>query len=149
MRIAIGADHAGLALKEKVKQFLEKRGIAYTDVGTHAPESCDYPDYVYKVAKAVSSGACDRGIFVCKTAAGTSMVANKIRGIRACQAFSVETARLSREHNDANFLALGDVQDHAMVMRIVEAWLAADFSNDERHVRRLRKMADIEREAHD
>ncbi|MBI2971089.1 MAG: ribose 5-phosphate isomerase B [Candidatus Aenigmarchaeota archaeon] len=145
MKVAIGSDHAGLELKEKIKKFLDSKGIAYEDCGAHSMESCDYPDYVAKVAGAVASGRCERGIFVCKTGAGTSMAANKVKGIRACQVFSVEAARLSREHNDANFLALGDMQPHDTVMSIVDAWLATKFSNEERHRRRIKKLHDLER----
>ena len=144
MRVAIGCDHAGYELKEEIKRVLNSKHVACEDVGTYSTESCDYPDYVYKAAQAVVSGTCDKAIFVCKTAAGTSMAANKIRGIRACQVFGVEAAKLSREHNDANFLALGDIQDHALVVEIVEAWLGTDFSNEERHVRRLAKLKRIE-----
>ncbi len=107
MRIAIGADHAGVVLKDQLKQWLIERGEAVDDVGTHSTESVDYPDYATTVARAVASGAADRGVLVCGTGLGMAMAANKVAGIRAAPIVDEASARLSREHNDANVIALG------------------------------------------
>src|SRR5262245_30189967 len=106
MRIALGADHAGVALKDDIKRLLDERGIAYTDFGTHSTESVDYPDFAAKVANEVSGGRFDRGILVCGTGIGMAIAANKIPGIRAAPVVDERSAALSREHNDANVLAL-------------------------------------------
>src|SRR6187401_752823 len=107
MRIVLGADHAGVTLKDRVKQHLDQRGITYTDVGTTTTDSVDYPDYASKVAHAVAAGTFDRGILVCGTGIGMAIVANKVAGIRAAPVVDHMSAALSREHNDANILALG------------------------------------------
>ena len=107
MRIAIGADHAGVVLKDQLKQWLIERGETVDDVGTHSTESVDYPDYATTVARAVASGAADRGVLVCGTGLGMAMAANKVAGIRAAPIVDEASARLSREHNDANVIALG------------------------------------------
>jgi ribose 5-phosphate isomerase B len=138
--IIVGSDHAGFELKEKVKKALERRGVPYEDVGTHGPESVDYPDYAHRVAEAVETGRYTRGIVVCGTGLGVSMAANRHRGVRAAVAYDEETARLSREHNDSNVLALGGRSlDHARAERILEVWLETPFAGG-RHARRVAKI---------
>src|SRR6185295_6322192 len=107
MRIALGADHAGVALKDRLKRHLDERGISYTDFGTNTSESVDYPDYASTVAAEVANGTYDRGILVCGTGIGMAIAANKIAGVRAAPVVDQMSASLSREHNDVNVLALG------------------------------------------
>ncbi len=107
MRIALGADHAGVALKDDVRRLLDSRGISCTDFGTLTPDSVDYPDYAARVAHEVASGAFDRGILVCGSGIGMAIAANRVPGIRAASVIDPESARLSREHNNANVLSLG------------------------------------------
>ena len=146
MKIAIGSDHAGYSLKEEIAGFLEKEQIELKDFGVHSPEPADYPDTGALVAEAVARGEFDRGILVCATGIGMSIVANKVPGIRAALCTSVDTALLSREHNDANILVLGGrVTDTATGIRIVRAWFHESFSEEQRHVRRIQKIKDIER----
>jgi ribose 5-phosphate isomerase B len=138
--IILGSDHAGFDLKEKIKKALERLGVPYEDVGTHGPESVDYPDYAHRVAGAVEDGRYARGIVVCGTGIGVSMAANRHPGVRAAVAYDEETARLSREHNDANVLALGGrTLDHALAERILEVWLETPFAGG-RHARRVQKI---------
>jgi ribose 5-phosphate isomerase B len=138
--IILGSDHAGFELKEKVKKALQRLGVPYEDVGTRGPESVDYPDYAHRVAGAVEKGRYARGIVVCGTGIGVAMAANRHRGVRAAVAYDEETARLSREHNDANVLALGGRSlDHALAERILEIWLKTPFTGG-RHARRVAKI---------
>jgi ribose 5-phosphate isomerase B len=138
--IILGSDHAGFDLKEKVKHWLERLGVPFEDVGTHSTESVDYPDYAHRVAEAVEQGRFSRGIVVCGTGIGVSMVANRHPGVRAAVAYDEDTARLSREHNDANVLALGGRSlDHALAERILEVWLETPFAGG-RHARRVAKI---------
>jgi ribose 5-phosphate isomerase B len=138
--LLVASDHAGFALKEKLKETLDRLGIAYTDTGTHSAEAVDYPDFGKKVAEAVSRGGADRGILVCGTGQGMAMTANRYRGVRAAVPCDEETARLSREHNDANVLALGGrTLDPALAARILEVWLETPFAGG-RHERRVRKI---------
>ena len=138
--IVIGSDHAGFLLKEKLKKALDRLGVPYDDVGTHGPEPVDYPDFAHRVAAAVEAGRHGRGIVVCGTGIGVSMAANRHRGVRAAVAYDEETARLSREHNDSNVLALGGrTLDHALAERILEIWLKTPFSGG-RHTRRVEKI---------
>ncbi len=140
LRIALGADHAGLELKNAVKDILAKAGHNVADLGTDSAESCDYPDYAQAVARAVSAGKADFGVLCCKTGVGMSMTANKVPGIRAALVTSVEVARLTRLHNDANVLCLGAVETApAQVREIVETFLATTFEGG-RHARRVGKM---------
>mgnify|MGYP001077010345 CR=1 FL=1 len=145
MEIALGADHAGFALKEKVKQELERLGHRVQDVGTASAEPVDYPDYAASVARRVAGGRAERGILVCATGAGMALAANKVRGIRAVSVWNAQGARLSRQHNDANVLALGArlLEEHN-ALSIVRAWLETEFAGG-RHRRRLRKIAALER----
>jgi ribose 5-phosphate isomerase B len=145
MRIAIASDHAGFHLKEGVLAFLGESGYQVEDYGTDSDESVDYPDFGRRVAEAVAGGSHDRGILICGTGIGMSMTANKVPGIRAAQCEDCFTARASREHNDANILCLGSrVIGMGLALDIVEVWLASEFSGDERHRRRLGKVASIE-----
>lgn len=140
MRIALGADHAGVGLKDQVKRQLEARGIAYTDFGTTSTDSVDYPDYAARVAAEVASGAYDRGILVCGTGIGMAIAANKVAGIRAAPIVDDASARLSREHNDINVLALGArVTPPDVAARLVDIFLDTPFAGG-RHVRRLDKI---------
>ncbi len=143
MRISIGSDHAGFELKSKIKEFLAP-GHEVIDRGTFSAESVDYPDYAEAVANEVTSGNAERGILVCGTGIGMSIAANKVPGIRAALCHDVETARLSREHNDANILAVGGrTTDHELAIRMVQEWLVTEF-NGSRHARRLEKIRKIE-----
>ena len=138
--IILGSDHAGFDLKEKVKKALDRLGVPHEDVGAQSTESVDYPDYAHRVAEAVETGRHTRGIVVCGTGIGVSMAANRHAGVRAAVAYDEETARLSREHNDANVLALGGRSlEHALAERILEVWLKTPFAGG-RHARRVEKI---------
>lgn len=139
MRIVIGSDHAGFELKELIKKQFGKE-YKIKDLGTFSNESCDYPDFGKKVALAVAKGEADRGILVCKTGIGMSMTANKFPGIRAALCYSPETAKLSREHNDANILCLGALLGERKVIEITKVWLGTRFSGEKRHIRRIKKI---------
>ena len=145
MKIAIGSDHAATALKATISRFLEERGVEVVDVGTADPSvSVDYPDFGVAVARLVADGQVDQGVLMCGTGIGMSIVANKVPGIRAALVHDLSTARLAREHNDANVLVLGGrlVQDD-LARQMVAEWLDRPF--EERHQRRLDKIAEIER----
>lgn len=136
--IGIGSDHGGFELKEKVKKHLEERGLEYKDFGTYSADSCDYPVYGRAVAKAVASGECDRGILICGTGIGISITANKVKGIRAALCSDCFSAQATREHNDANILAMGArVLGDGLALKIVDTFLDTPFSGDERHMRRI------------
>jgi len=145
VRIAVGADHRGFTLKEELKAWLAARGHEVLDFGTDSAERVDYPDYAFKVARAVVRRQVDRGILICSTGIGMSIAANKARGVRAALADSVRLARLSREHNDANVLCLGaDFVSAAEARRIVGVWLKTEFAGG-RHARRVRKLERVGR----
>ena len=145
MLIALGADHAGWELKEHLKAWLFERGHQVLDFGTHSPESVDYPDYALEVCDALMAGKAERGVLVCGTGIGIAMAANKVAGIRAAPVSDAVTARMSREHNAANVLALGArLTGRETAIEILEVWLGAEFTGG-RHERRLAKMAAIER----
>ena len=147
MRIALGADHAGVDLKAQVKQFLDRQRFAYEDYGPDTPEPVDYPDYAASVARSVASGTCERGILICGSGIGMAIAANKVRGVRAAPVTTPAAARLARRHNDANVLTLGArtlAVDEALA--IVEAFLAEPFEGG-RHQRRVDKIAAAERAA--
>jgi ribose 5-phosphate isomerase B len=138
--VILGSDHAGFELKEKVKKALERLGVPYDDVGTRSSDAVDYPDFAHRVAEAVEKGRYTRGIVVCGTGIGVSMAANRHPGVRAAVAYDEETARLSREHNDANVLALGGrTIDPGLAERILEIWLTTPFAGG-RHGRRVAKI---------
>ncbi|EOD01759.1 ribose 5-phosphate isomerase B [Caldisalinibacter kiritimatiensis] len=146
MKIALGSDHGGYELKEYIKEHLENKGIDFVDYGTGSTESVDYPEYGYKVAKAVKDGECDRGIICCGTGIGISISANKVPGIRCALCSDSYSARMSREHNNANVLALGGrVVGKDLAFEIVDTWLKAEFQGG-RHERRVNKISDIEKE---
>jgi ribose 5-phosphate isomerase B len=145
MKIAIGADHAGFELKERVKRFLESRGIEVLDLGTTSAESTDYPPYAFHVAEAVRDGGADRGILVCDSGNGIAIAANKVDGIRAAIAMNPEQAALAGRHNDANVLVLGaKFLPREIEEPTVEAWLTAAFEGG-RHARRVGQITDYER----
>lgn len=136
--IAIGSDHGGFELKKAVMAHLEKRGLEYKDFGTYTKDSCDYPEYGRAVALAVASGEFERGIVICGTGIGISIAANKIPGIRAALCGDCFSAQATREHNDANILAMGArVVGEGLALKIVDTFLDTPFSNDERHIRRI------------
>lgn len=143
-RIIIGADHAGYPLKEALKPFLAEMGLAVADAGTDSERAVDYPDFAVKVAEAVSVGVFPRGILICGTGVGMSMVANRFPGVRAALCRDEEEARISRMHNDANILVLaGRKTDAEMAMKIVRTWLTTPFEGG-RHQRRLDKIGETE-----
>lgn len=146
MKVAIGADHAGFALKEAIRAHFTE--VEFIDVGTHSEASCDYPDYAVAVARKVASGEAETGVLVCGTGVGMSMTANRVPGIRAAACSESYTARLTRDHNDANVLCIGSrVVGEGVAIDIVEAWLGTTFSGGERHVRRLQKMHALDEQA--
>lgn len=139
--IAIGSDHGGFALKKAVMKHLDDRGLEYKDFGTYSEASCDYPDFGKAVAQAVAAGEYERGIVICGTGIGISITANKVPGIRAALCGDCFSAQATREHNDANILALGArVVGEGLALKIVDTFLDTPFSNDERHVRRIAKI---------
>ncbi len=145
MRIIIGSDHAGFPLKEEVAAFLKREGHTVTDVGTDGETPVDYPDYAWRVARAVAGGAHDRGILVCGTGTGMAIAANKVPGIRAVVALDEETARLARAHNNTNVLALaGRKTGKDEARKIVRTWLETPFEGN-RHERRLDKIREMEK----
>jgi len=147
VRVGMGADHAGFAMKETLARALAEQGIAVTDFGTHNEDPVDYPDYSAAVARAVRDGRVDRGIVVCGSGAGAAIAANKVRGIRASQGTDTYTAHQCVEHDDVNVLCLGSrVTGIALATEIVEAFLAAEFTREERHVRRRNKVLTLEDE---
>lgn len=146
MRIAIGSDHAGYQLKAVVMGFLSENHIEFKDFGTESGKPVDYPDIGAPVAESVASGEFDRGILICGSGIGMSITANKIPGVRAALCTDSYCARLCREHNDANVLVMGDrVIGTGVAIDIVQTWLATDFSGEERHANRIRKIADVEK----
>ena len=146
MKIAIASDHAGFHEKEQLKPLLDELGIQYEDLGTVSTESVDYPDYARKVGEEVAQGKVDQGLLVCGSGTGMAIAANKVTGVRAAVAWNEEIARLAREHNDANVLALGArVTPFEELTRIVRSWFAAKF-DDGRHTKRVEKIREIERE---
>ena len=141
MKIAIGCDHGALDLKNQVVKHLEGKGYEVKDFGTYTAASCDYPDFAGAAAKAVASGECERGIVLCTTGIGVSVTANKVKGVRCALLSDLMTAKLTREHNDTNMMALGaGVVGPKLALEIVDMWLTTEFSHDERHQRRIDKM---------
>lgn len=139
--IAIASDHGGFELKKIILAELDRRGLAYKDLGTHSDESCDYPDYAQYAARAITSGECDRGIVICGTGIGVSITANKIHGIRCALCGDCFSAEACRQHNDANMLALGArVTGPGLALKIVDTFLNTPFSGEERHTRRVAKI---------
>lgn len=142
--IALGADHAGFALKQRVKTWLTGTGHEVLDFGTHSTDSVDYPDYAAAVGLAVASGRAEHGILVCGSGLGMAIAANKVAGVRAAVAGDALTARLAREHNDTNVLALGARSiDQRAARDVVEAWLDTAFAGG-RHAQRVEKLAALD-----
>lgn len=136
--IAIGSDHGGFDLKEKVIAHLKEKGMECRDMGCHDKSSCDYPVYGRAVAKAVAAGEAEKGIVICTTGIGISITANKVRGIRAALCADTLSAKMTREHNDANVLALGaGILGTNLALEIVDTFLGTDFSQEERHKKRV------------
>ncbi|MCL4416343.1 MAG: ribose 5-phosphate isomerase B [Actinobacteria bacterium] len=144
-KIYIGSDHAGFKLKEKIKGFLTDLGYQYEDLGPKKYEAGDdYPDYASIVAKQTAK-ADSRGILICSSGVGMCIAANKIKGIRAVNAYNIEIAKKSREHNDTNILCIGqDYIDTELAKEIIKVWLETDFSAEEKHHRRVQKIIDLE-----
>ena len=141
--IGIGCDHGGFELKNEIIKYLEKNNIAYKDFGTYSDESADYPLYGKLVANAVANGECEKGILICGTGIGISITANKIKGIRAALCSDVFSAKATREHNNANILAMGGrVVGPGLALEIVDTFLNTEFSNEERHIRRINMIED-------
>ena len=139
--IAIGSDHGGFELKQDIIAYLEEKGIEVKDYGTYSTDSCDYPDYAKAVARAILDKEADRGILICGTGIGISIAANRFRGIRAADCTDCYMARMTREHNDANVLALGArVVGKGLAFMIVDTFLETPFSNGERHIKRIEKL---------
>lgn len=144
MKIAIGADHAGFALKERLRARLAAEGHEVVDYGTSSGESCDYPDFAQAVGREVGAGRTDRGILVCSTGIGMAIAANKLDGVRAAPAQSEDEVRLTREHNDANVLTLGaKYLDEARAESLIDIFLNTEFTGG-RHARRVAKIAQLE-----
>ena len=138
--IAIACDHGAVALKEAIKAHLTQRGLEYKDFGTNSTDSCDYPDFAGPAALAVASGECDRGIVCCTTGLGVSITANKVRGIRCALLSDLMSARLTRQHNDTNMMALGaGVVGEKLALEIVDVWLDTEYTRS-RVQRRVEKM---------
>lgn len=147
MKVAVGCDHGGLELKEQIHALLNSLGEEVVDMGTGDSCSVDYPDYGAKVARAISAGEADRGILICGTGIGMSIVANKFPGIRAALCHDAFTARMSRLHNDANILVVGGrVTGREVALDIVNIWLSTSFEGG-RHQKRLDKISEIEKSA--
>lgn len=146
MRIAIGSDHGGYALKEIIINHLKKKKYKVIDVGTYSEKSVDYPDFAEKAARMVASNEVKMGILICNTGIGMSIAANKIEGIRAANVNYIYTAKLSRKHNDANIITIGSkVLKPEKAMKIIESWLNTEFEGG-RHKRRIKKISKLELE---
>ena len=146
MKIAIACDHGAVELKKTIAAHLTEKGYEVVDFGCHTTESCDYPDVIAPAARAVAAGECDRGIVMCTTGIGVSIVANKISGIRCALLSDVWSAKMTRLHNDTNMMALGaGVVGENLALDIVDAWLETEFSGGDRHVRRISKITALEK----
>ena len=139
--IGIGCDHGGFALKQEIIEYLKTNNLPFKDFGCYKEESVDYPEYARKVANAVVDGTCEKGILICGTGIGISIAANKVKGIRAALCHDCFSAQATREHNDANILAMGGrIVGPGLAIKIVDTFLNTEFSNDERHIRRIKKI---------
>lgn len=142
--LLIASDHAGFTLKEKLRKYLGQKGVEVEDIGTYSRERCDYPEYAGRLAQLVSSGKSRRGVLICKSGIGNSIVANKFPGVRAALCHNLKTARLSREHNDSNVLVMGSAFVNAqLAKKMVSVWLKTDFLGG-RHLKRVRLINKIE-----
>ena len=145
MKIAVGCDHGALDLKNKLVAHLEQKGYEVKDFGTYSLDSCDYPDFAAPAAQAVAAGECEKGIVLCTTGIGVSIAANKVKGIRCALLSDVMSARLTREHNDTNMMAMGaGVVGEMLALEIVDTWLGTEFSHNGRHQRRIDKVMALE-----
>ena len=141
MKIAMASDHGGFALKASLMKHLDEEKIEYIDCGTYSEESCDYPDFGQAAARAVADGTCEKGIVVCTTGIGISIAANKVKGIRCALCTNSYLAKMTRLHNDANMLALGEGNTGVnLAVEIVDTFLDTPFSGEEKHARRIRKL---------
>ncbi len=141
--IALGCDHGGFGLMKEIIKFLEENNYEYKNFGTFSEDSCDYPDYAKQVAESIQKGECEKGILICGTGIGISITANKFKGIRAALCHDCFSAQATREHNDANIVAMGArVVGPGLATEIVRIFLSTPFSNDERHIRRINKIED-------
>ena len=139
--IALGCDHGGYGLMQEVIKYLESHGLEYKNFGTYTEESCDYSDYSKKVAEAILSGECEKGILICGTGIGITIAANRYEGIRAANCTDCFMAEATRQHNDANILGMGArVIGPGTALKIVDTFLNTPFSNEERHIRRIKKI---------
>ena len=146
MKIAIGCDHGALALKNKMVGVLTLKGYDVKDFGTYTAESCDYPDFAAAAARSVASGECEKGIVLCTTGIGVSITANKIPGIRCALLSDVLSAKLTRQHNDTNMMAIGaGIVGENLALEIMNTWLNTEFSGEERHQRRIDKVMALEK----
>jgi RpiB/LacA/LacB family sugar-phosphate isomerase len=147
MRIALASDHAGYAEKERLKTVLSDLGVEFDDLGTRSEDSVDYPDFARAVAEQVADGRVEQGLLVCGSGTGMAITANKVPGVRAAVAWSEETARLARQHNDANVLAIGArTTPPTDIPNIVRAWFSTEFEGG-RHAARVNKISDVEKQA--
>ena len=146
MKLSIACDHGALALKNKLVTHLQNKGYEIVDFGTHTLDSCDYPDFAAPAAQAVASGECEKGIVLCTTGIGVSITANKVKGVRCALLSDVMSARMTREHNDTNMMAIGaGVVGEMLALEIVDTWLETAFSHNERHQRRIDKVMALEK----
>ncbi len=146
MIIAIACDHGALDLKNTLKAHLEAQGHTVRDFGTHSLDSCDYPDYAAPAAQAVAAGECEKGIVLCTTGIGVSITANKVPGIRCALLSDIMSARMTREHNDTNMMAMGaGVVGQMLALEIADTWLNTEFSHGPRHQRRIDKVMALEK----
>ena len=147
MKIAIACDHGAFDLKQKVSAHLSAKGYEVVDFGTHSKDSCDYPDFAGPAARAVASGACEKGILLCTTGIGVCITANEVKGIRCALLSDLLSAELTRLHNDTNMMAVGaGVVGENLALAIVDKWLTTPFSGEARHQRRIDKMMALEQE---
>ena len=145
MKIAIACDHGALALKNTLMAHLTKQGHEVVNFGTDTLDSCDYPDFAAPAARSVAKGECDKGIVLCTTGIGVSITANKVKGIRCALLSDVMSARMTREHNDTNMMAIGAaVVGQMLAFEIIDTWLGTEFSGEARHQRRIDKMMALE-----
>lgn len=145
MKVAVACDHGGLNLKREIVKYLKDSGYEVSDFGTDTFDSCDYPDFALPAAEAVASGVCGKGIIVCSTGIGVSMVANKVPGVRCAHCHDSYCAEFTRRHNDANVLALGEkVVGPGYALKIVETFLNTEFEGG-RHQRRVDKITEVEK----
>jgi ribose 5-phosphate isomerase B len=150
VKVAVGADHAGYRMKDELAVCLKGLGHEIVDFGTHSDAAVDYPDIALGVARAVASGAADRGLLVCGTGIGTCIVANKVKGVRAALCHDTFSARATRRHNDSNVLCLGArVIGPSLAEEILRTWFGGDFDRGERHERRVRRISEIEDDSGD